>query len=518
MATRQLQSSVRMIFLRFIFLCATLFTISCGLSTNDRENCEKPNIVIILADDLGYGDLGCYNKESKISTPNIDRLASGGMRFTDAHSPSGVCTPTRYGLLTGRYSWRSRLKSGVLWGYSASLIDTNRTTIASLLKRLDYKTAGVGKWHLGLQNYNPEGGRIQVDYSKPLTPGPNTLGFDYFYGIPASLDMDPYVYVENEQLVEQPTDSIARSARRRQDGAGFWRAGLTSPGFKHTDVLPKITNKAVEFIQRCADKTNGDGKNKPFFLYFPLTAPHTPWMPTDEFKGKSGAGYYGDFVAQVDWSVGQIIQTLERLQLMDNTLIFFTSDNGASWPVEDIKKWGHAANFDLRGQKADIWEGGHRIPFIAHWPGQIKAGSVSDETICHTDFLATCAAIVGQELNNNEGEDSHNMLSVLLSGKSGMTAGKKIREATVHHSMDGTFAIRQGDWKLILGRGSGGFTKPRKVKPKPGEPLGQLYNLKDDPGETNNLYQEHPDIVLSLNTLLEQYQEQGHSRPLHTEL
>jgi len=515
MATRYLPSSIRMNFLKFLFLCVILFALSCKASTNKKKALEKPNIIIILADDLGYGDPGCYNSDSKIPTPNIDRLAADGMLFTDAHSPSAVCTPTRYGLLTGRYSWRTRLQRGVLWGYSASLIDTNRTTIASMLKQHDYMTGCVGKWHLGLQNYDANRGEEQVDYSKPLKPGPNALGFDYFYGIPASLDMDPYLYVENEQLVGQLTDTIAGSERRRNNGGGFWRAGLISPGFKHIDVLPTITNKAIEFIQKCADKTKPGERPKPFFLYFPLTAPHTPWMPTDEFRGKSGAGYYGDFVAQVDWSVGQIIQTLERLQLSDNTIVFFTSDNGASWPVEDIEKWGHSANLNLRGQKADIWEGGHRIPFMARWPGHIKPGTISDETICQTDFLATIAAIVGYDLSNGEGEDSYNILPVLLDNKSESEAKGGIRDATVHQSSKGIFAIRQGDWKLIVGRGSGGFTKPQKIEPKPGEPIGQLYNLKDDLGEMNNLYLDNPEIVSRLSTLLEQYREQGYSRPLN---
>ncbi len=383
---------------------------------NRTPNPIRPNIVFILADDMGYGDLRSYNAQSKIPTPNMDALASEGMRFTDAHTPSSVCTPTRYGLLTGRYAWRTRLKSGVLWGYDPLLIEPGRMTIASLLKGHGYATAGIGKWHLGLGNES------KTDYSKLLRPGPNSVGFDYFFGIPASLDMTPYVFVENEGLVEAPTSTIGDSEMRRKGGGGFWRGGPIAPSFKHEDVLPKITEKAVSFILQ-------QSSAKPFFLYFPLTAPHTPWMPTPGFRGLSGADYYGDFVAQVDASVGQVMRALEAAKLADNTLVILTSDNGAHWLPEDIEKWGHRANDGLRGQKADIWEGGHRVPFIARWPKKIKAGSTSNETICLTDMMATFAAILGQQLPINAGEDSFNILPALLDQK----LNQPFREGFVLH-------------------------------------------------------------------------------------
>lgn len=461
-----------------------------------------PNIVFIMADDLGYGDLGCYNAESKIPTPHLDRFATQGMRFTDAHAPVAVCTPTRYGVLTGRYCWRTWLTSGVLWGFSPSLIKPDRLTVASLLKRHGYSTGCVGKWHLGL------GSGKKTDYSQPLYPNPTTYGFDYFFGIPASLDMEPYVYIHNDRVLAQPTGRIGKSrARRKKDGGGFWRAGPIAPGFKHVEVLPVITEKAVAFIEERAKKAPG----KPFFLYFPLTAPHMPWMPTKEFIGKSDAGYYGDFTAQVDWVVGQVLETLDRLNLSENTLVIFTSDNGAHWTQDDIKKWGHRANGALRGQKGDIHEGGHRVPFIARWPGKIWSGTISSQTICHTDLMATCAAIVGEDLPDDAAEDSYNILPAFFDAR----LQKPVREATVHQSGNGMLAIRQGKWKLAMRRGSGGFSRPKVVKNlAPGEAKGQLYDLTADPAERRNLYNERPDIVARLTALLRRYRNSAHSRPL----
>jgi arylsulfatase A-like enzyme len=460
-----------------------------------RADTRPPNLVFVLADDLGYGDPGCYNKDSKIPTPNIDKLAAQGMRFTDAHTPSAVCTPTRYGILTGRYCWRTRLKRGVLQGYDPILIEPERLTVAGLLKRQGYATAGVGKWHLGLGTKKP------TDYAAPLKPGPNSVGFDYFFGIPASLDMDPYVFIENERPTTAPTEKIAASEMRRKSGGGFWRAGASAPGFKHVDVLPRLTDKAVEIVQK-------QKKDKPFFLYFALTGPHTPWMPTDDFRGKSKAGFYGDFVAQVDASLGRVLKALDEAGLADNTLIVFTSDNGAHWIPEDIRQWQHRANDGLRGQKADIWDGGHRVPFIVRWPGKIAAGSVSKEPICLVDWMATAAAITEAKLPDDAAEDSFDISPVLL----GKKLEKPIHEAIVHHSGDGTFGIRQGPWKLAMALGSHGFSAPQDIKPKPGEPQGQLYNLDDDPEEKTNLWLEKPEVVQRLTKILEKYKSEGRSR------
>jgi arylsulfatase A-like enzyme len=466
-------------------------------ASQTRASRGKPNIVFILADDMGYGDLRSYNPQSKIATPNMDRLAAEGLRFTDAHTPSSVCTPTRYGLLTGRYAWRTRLKRGVLDGYSPALIEPGRMTIASLLKEYGYNTGVVGKWHLGL------GDEEKTDYSKPLRPGPNSYGFDYFFGIPASLDMPPYVYVENDRLAEAPTSHIAASEMRRKGGGGFWRAGAVAPGFTHEGVLPRLTEAAVSFIRK-------QSAGRPFFLYFPLTAPHTPWMPTKEFRGKSGADYYGDFVAQVDATVGSVLDALGEAKLAEGTMVILTSDNGAHWLPDDIAKYGHRANGNLRGQKADIWEGGHRVPFIARWPGKTRPGSSSDELICLTDVLTTVAAIVGAKLPDDAAEDSFNFLPALLGQKS----KKPIREAVIHHSIDGTFAVRQGEWKLAMALGSRGFSEPKDVKPGPGDPQGQLYNLRSDPEEKNNRWLQQPRVVERLTSLLRKYQDEGRSVPL----
>jgi arylsulfatase A len=486
---------------------ASLTLPGCGGASKlsmGKLNVKKPNIIFIMADDMGYGDLGCYNKKSKIPTPNMDALAADGIRFTDAHSPSAVCTPTRYGVLTGRYCWRSSLKQGVLGGYSPALIESGRMTVASLLKQHGYATACIGKWHLGL------GSDKKTDFSKPLVPGPNDLGFDYFYGIPASLDMPPYCYVENDHVVDEPTLTI-EAGKSNEDG--WWRQGAISPGFKHVEVLPHLTKKAVEHIGDHAGKS----PNKPLFLYFPLPAPHCPIAPSDFVKGRSRAGGYGDYVVEVDWTVGQVVRALERNGLADNTLIIVTSDNGspartkidhATYSV--IKIYGHYPNGELRGIKADIWDGGHREPFIACWPGKIPAGAACDELICLTDLLATSAAIVGAELPDNAGEDSYNILPALL----GKKRAEPIREAVVHHSSRGMFAIRQGKWKLVLGLGSGGFSVPMSIKPKHGEPEGQLYNLEEDLAESRNLWSEKPEIVERLTNLLEKYKQPGYSRPI----
>ncbi len=479
-----------------ILVLASAVTNSPHSAASEADSARRPNVVIILADDLGYGDVGCYHENSRIQTPRIDQLAREGLRFTDAHTPSSVCSPTRYGLLTGRYAWRTRLKSGVLNGYSPALIDSGRLTLASLLKQHDYRTACVGKWHLGLGAAEP------ADYGQPLVPGPNAVGFDESFVLPASLDMPPYVFVENERATVAPSEKIAESRMRRHGGQGFWREGAIAPGFRHVDTLPTLASWALRFIEK-------QTPDKPFFLYFPLTAPHTPWMPTDAFRGRSNVGYYGDFVTQVDATVGRVLDALGQRQLADNTLVIFTSDNGAHWLPSDIAQWGHRANANWRGQKADIWEGGHRVPLIVRWPGVVKPGRQSDQLVCLTDLMATLAAIVGQKLPRDAGEDSFSFLSVL----GDKTADEPRRDTIVHHSADGTFAIRQGSWKLALGLGSHGFSDPRTVEPEPGGPAGQLYDLRIDPAESRNRWLDESQIVERLTAQLTNLQRQGHSRP-----
>ena len=481
------------VILLFGALCTLVFS-SCS---NSSPQNNRPNIILVLADDMGYGDPGVYNPNSQIPTPHIDRIAQEGILFTDAHSPSAVCTPTRYGLLTGRYAWRTKLKSGVLWGYSPNMIDTARVTLPALLQENGYHTGGVGKWHLGL------GDQDTTDYFQPFSISPLDHGFDYYYGIPASLDMVPYVYFEGDRVVDEPTEEVEASAHRRQRGGGFWRGGGVAPGFKHIDVLPEITRKATAFI---AEHAQNDA---PFFLYVPLSAPHTPWLPEESYRGKSGAGYYGDFAVQVDDTVGDILGALDEHGMTENTLIVFTSDNGAHWYSDDIEEYNHRANLHWRGQKADIWEGGHRVPFVARWPETIRAGSSSDELISQTDLMATIAAIIGADLPANAAEDSYNVLPA-FQNKSRSTP---IRQDIITHSLDGMYSIREGDWKLIEGRGSGGFTVPQRVDPGPDDPAGQLYNLADDPSERNNVYTQHPDIVTRLQERLNTYRDQGYSAP-----
>ncbi len=461
--------------IRTILFGVFVFLLGCNPS-------EKTNVVIIMADDMGYGDLGSYNPNSGIPTPNMDMIASEGMRFTDAHSPSGVCTPTRYGLLTGRYAWRlPELVSGVTWGYSPLVIDTNRVTIADIMSEAGYHTAVIGKWHLGL------GSRDSTHYDAPLSPGPRALGFDYFFGIPASLDMAPYVWVENEFPTALPTEYEDNSDHCCL--ADFWRSGLIAADFDHIDVLPEIARRASNYIKERAEE------GTPFFLYVPLAAPHTPWLPTDEFIGTSEAGEYGDFVVMVDDAIGQIAEALTESNQVNNTLFIITSDNGAYWPAEVRDRFEHQANRPWRGMKADIHEGGHRVPLIARWPGEIAPNTTTDALVVHTDFFVTLADLTGTQ---HQGEDSFSILPIL-------SGGTGIRPDAVHQSFGGMLAYRKGPWKLIDGQGSGGFTN---VSVPADAPPRQLYNLDEDPAETTNQYELYPEIAASLLQSLDSLRSQ----------
>ena len=486
------------------FTAPAMLAVSTGIPSliADEQKSLPPNIVYILADDMGYGDVGILNKrDNKIKTPNLDQMAKDGMIFTDAHSGSAVCTPTRYGIITGRYAWRTRLKKGVLTGYSPHLIDPKRMTVASFLKKNGYNTAIFGKWHMGLdfkfKNMNKK--HTDVDWSAPVKNSPNVNGFDYSYIISASLDMPPYIYIEN--------DKFLGTCKPKKIKIKHARSGNISKGFKHEEVLPNITQRTADYIKKHAN----DGK--PFFIYMPLTAPHTPVVPTKNFHGKTSIGRYGDFCEEVDWCVGQILKAIKDAGIKNNTLVFFTSDNGCApyIGVKNIEKAGHFPSYIYRGYKSDLFEGGHRVPFIVMWPAKIKAGSISNEPICLTDLLATCANILGKKLPDNAGEDSISILPIML----GKKINQNLRKGIVHHSIFGKFAIREGKWKLLMAPGSGGWTHPPKKK---GDKLKrispndiQLYNIEEDPSETTNLANKYPEIVSNMKKLLIQYIKNGRS-------
>lgn len=493
---------------------------SLAAMADDRASqpATKPNIVFILCDDLGYGDVACNNPQGKIATPCIDRLAAEGMRFTDAHTTSSVCTPTRYSVLTGRYNWRSRLKSGVLGGLSPRLIEPGRLTVAELLRRSGYHTACVGKWHLGMHwplkpdaegfgdaiEKGPEG--WNADYTRPITEGPSSVGFDYYFGIAASLDMVPYTFIENDRVTALPTLDKAFPMMLGRDGKT--RPGPAAAEFEAVDVLPTLTRKAVEYIAR---QTAPEARDKPFFLYLPYASPHTPIVPSPEWQGRSGLNPYADFVMQTDACVGEVLDALAQHGVSDNTLVVFTSDNGCS-PQADfpaLEEKGHDPSAIYRGHKADIWDGGHRVPFIVRWPGKVAPGTTSDQLVSLVDFMATCADVLQTKLPGNAAEDSVSLLPILLGEAEG-----PVREALVHHSISGKFSIRQGRWKLELCPGSGGWSAPRDPQAaKQGLPPIQLYDMESDPGEEHNLQAEHPDVVKKLTALLDRYVAQGRSTP-----
>ncbi len=499
-------------------LLLALCLLGFGFSPASIQAADKPNIIFILADDLGYGDLGCYNAKSKIPTPSLDRLAQEGRRFTDAHAPTSVCTPTRYAILTGRYSWRTRLQRGVLGPWGEPLIAADRMTVAGMLKQQGYTTACIGKWHLGF-NWPTKDGKppsswtnslSNVDFTKPAADGPITRGFDYYFGVGVP-NYPPYCFIENDRVVGNP--SLPDTGR----ADGFNRPGPMVPGWKLVDILPALTKRAVRYIDETAPK------KQPFFLYFTLTSPHYPVVPAAEFKGKTPVGDYGDFVYQTDWCVGQVMEALKRTGADKNTLIIFTSDNGPEITGEvkpgvydRVKEYGHNSMGELRGAKRDIWEGGHRVPFIVHWPGKVPANTVSDETMCHVDFMATVAKIVGVKLPDNAAEDSFNVLPALLGEK----ATGPAREATVHHAASGKFAIRKGDWVLIdapSGDDNRAKGEPDWLKKErgyvPHKQPGELFNVREDLSERHNYYAELPAKVKELKDLLEKYKKDGRSTP-----
>ena len=475
------------------FFAVVLFSASSGLADQPTD-ADRPNIIYILTDDLGYGDVHALNpNRGKIATPHMDRLAKQGMSFTDAHTSSSVCTPTRYGILTGRYNWRTRLQKHVLRGFDRPLIDVDRLTVADVLQQQGYTTACIGKWHLGLGlpaiQGKPNVGKNgkDVDWSGRISGGPVDLGFDYYYGISASLDMPPYIYIKNDRFVGSATATKA-----------FNRKGPAHPDFEAVDVLPEIGHKTVEFIkQQQADK--------PFFAYVPFTSPHSPILPSKKWRGKSKLGKYGDFVMQTDAVIGQIVDALDAKGLSENTIVIVTSDNGCSRKqaqADKLNKMGHYPSAQYRGYKSDLWDGGHRVPFIVRWPARVDPGTTSDQLICLTDLLATCAELSGASVPENAGEDSVSFAAALEGNPIQST-----RQGMIHHSIDGNFSYRQGKWKLLLSKGSGGWSKGETS----GGAVGQLYDMDTDPGETTNLYTSQTEVVATLLTQLESDVARGRS-------
>lgn len=497
---------------------------------------KKPNVVLFFVDDLGYGDVSTFNSNSKIKTKNIDKLAERGMKFTDSHATSAVCTPSRYGLLTGRYNWRSRLKNMVLPGDSEPLIEENRETLASLLKKQGYQTAAVGKWHLGLgwqyfdkRDYekfglNPDDfvepehqhGRrgsfewysgmfdfegLDIDFSKPITFGPNQLGFDYFYGTPASLDQPPFVIIENDRVTEEPNDitgvpNLDRIGATQQQE---WQNGVIAPNYDFKEVPNMMQNKVLELIDTYS--ANED----PFFIYYPNHLVHQPLIPSDEFAGKSELGIYGDFVLQLDHYVGEVMEKLEEKGIFDETIFIFTSDNGVSTVagIEHLNSLGHEPSYEFRGTKFDIFEGGHREPTVISYPEMIKPGSVSDALVSHSDIYRTLANVLGVEVGDDEAEDSVSNLPIWTGEK------ENVREDIVHSSANGGFSIRRDFWKLIMVPDNGFY--PPKGDAQNYYTASQLYDLRDDVSEEHNIIDQHPELVEELTRVLEEYIKSGRS-------
>jgi arylsulfatase A len=501
----------------FILLCA-LVTLG-GFSARAEA---KPNVLIILADDLGYGDVRCYNPaRGKIATPRIDRLAGQGMRFTDAHTSSGVCSPTRYALLTGRYHWRSRLQQGIVGYLEKPLIPPERLTLATLLKQHGYRTAAIGKWHLGwdfqltdnerklLKGYGGKaggGGNVATEatdadraawrtiYSREFRGGPVAVGFDSYFGTDVP-NWPPYCFIENARTVGIPGELLPADALRKN------QASLQGPalaGWRLDNVLPALTDRACSFIEDAVKKP------EPYFLYLPLTAPHTPIAVADEWRGKSGLNEYADFVMQTDAAVGRVLDALERSGAAERTLVIFTSDNGCApyAGAKELEAKGHFPSGPLRGYKADAWEGGHRVPFIVRWPGVVNPGTRSDALVHQTDLMATLAEFLGTKLPDNAGEDSVSLMSLLRGG------AQSVREYAISHASSGLPSLRKGAWKIIFGQKGGGFAGAPGV-----EKTGQLYDLATDLGETKNLWSEKPELVAELTVAMHRLVTEGRSTP-----
>jgi arylsulfatase A len=500
-----------------LIILTLLFASFAVLDAADKS--QRPNILIIYADDLGYGDLGCYNPESKIPTPNIDKLAKEGMRFTDAHSPATTCTPSRYGLLTGKRP----IKIGAYTSPGRPcFIKKDQLTLPGMLREKGYRTALFGKWHIGMTFFDKDGNRItkgnnaeairKVDFTRAIPDSPIHRGFDEFFGTNGCPTSDwMYTYIDGDRVTEVPTilmDEAERKGRNLPDNkySGF-RKGLATEDFDFENIDLLFLEKSQDFLKRHKEKS----PDKPFFLVHCTQAPHNPAIPALQYRGKTDAGPYGDFIFELDDIVGKLMNTLDQLGYAKNTLVLFSSDNGPerAQTVYMRKDHQHDPARPWRGFKRDNWEAGHRVPFIARWPKKIKEGQVSNQIFKHTDFMATCAAIVDYDLPNNAAEDSYNMLPALYGEK------KPIRDYVLQRGS----IIRKGKWKYLAHKGSGGnkyqgLIAEYILEEKAPNAPGQLYDLEKDPGETNNLYFEYPELVRELSTQLKEFVKSGRSAPL----
>ena len=445
---------------------------------------KMPHVLLLLVDDMGYGDLACYNRHSKIETPHINGLAESGMRFTDAHAAGPLCHVSRYGLMTGQYPFRAQPGA---WRTRAT-IDSSQLTLPGFLKQHGYHTAMVGKWHLGFD---------EKGYDRRLGGGPIDRGFDHYFGIRASTDIPPYFYIRQDRVVVPPTSHI--DANQSEDWSpiqgAFWREGGIAPGLELKDVLPRLTREAIQVIHR----HSAIASEESLFLYLAYPAPHTPWLPSPSFVGKSAAGMYGDFTMMVDHMVGEVLQALEDAGMTEDTLVIFSSDNGPVWYEEDVNRLGHDSSGGLRGMKADAWEAGHRVPFLIRWPGHVAAGSTTHQLVSFTDVLPTLASVVEQPLPEAAAPDGRSFHSVLV-GEPAET--RSLRQTLALASGNGKMTFRDGPWKLIQGLGSGGFSKPANIPARQGGPAGQLYHLGRDPGELVNLYAFEPQKVAEMEAML----------------
>lgn len=494
-------------------LLTTLALAPLALSAQEQVKPLKPNIIMILADDLGYGDVGCYNLESKVATPNLDRLASQGIRFTDAHSPSTVSTPSRYSLLTGRMAFRIPYK-GVFAGVGGPcLIKEDQLTLPQMLRNQGYTTAMTGKWHVGLSFFDKEGQRItkggvegvqMIDYTRSIPDAPVHRGFDQFFGTACCPATDfLYAFIEGDRIPVPPTGMLDKSKLPKHPYANDNRDGMIAPDYDLEKLDQVFLQKSLKFLREHSE----NHPDKPFFLFHSMNAVHLPSFASEKFQGSTNAGPHGDFIHELDYIVGELMKALDSLGLTGNTVVMFSSDNGPETTsvIHMRADYGHDGARPWRGVKRDQWEGGHRVPFIIRWPGKIQSGSTSDQTVCLTDIMATCAAMTGAPIPGNAAEDSYNILPLLL----GQAINESYRPYTLHQTTSLAMAIRKGPWKYLDHRGSGGNNynnpelKPFVLPDNAPDAPGQLYNLETDPGETVNLYYQHPEIVKELKDLLE---------------